>query len=365
MVDHVQLTHPFVRAVRERDGNLAITVRPYARTAEQDRSPYRRRDDGRRRQRPNASIESPHTSTFLFASAARTGFCRGSDRAIHDLPRPEVAAEALHAAHFAVYEQAGDAVSSFDHETQEIRITVPKSAGDIADGVLQRFATRAVQETASDAAGLVTVRIEVSPLATLSQDYSSSYQMGGEAWSTCTSGFVFVRTTLGDRIVTTAGHCGTGSFTDDGDSLSLVSSAYDGFWGDWQMRKGPDTHLDNFYSGSSATLEVSSRDVSSGGVPMDGQVLCGNGKVSFKECDDVRDASTCVGANCYLIEMENNEFTNGDSGGVVFYWRTAYGGITGSHSGCTPSWPWCWNRDLFSRQDSVHEIWSGVYIATS
>lgn len=262
---------------------------------------------------------------------------------------------ALEAVHLAVFNDAGDAVSRFDHETRQIRITVPSTAIDNVSSLTQAATIALARQPIEN----IEVQLSVSSSFSLSQEAINTLHRGGEALSQCTSGFTFVHSGNLQRRGSTAAHCGN-SLSDDGKSL-MMTGEHNGIWGDWQLHVGPDPHTDDFYAGTTTVLETTNRDTSSPGVPVDGQVLCKNGKVGFKDCDTVRDPSMCAGANCYLIEMDNSFVKQGDSGGPVFYSRTAYGGVKGflEDSNGNPL------RDLHSRQDSVHEIWYHYYIATT
>lgn len=266
---------------------------------------------------------------------------------------------ALTSAHFAVFDQAGDAVSRFNYEAMRIEVTLPKSAAARSEDLATR-ATDAMADASPRARAEVSVTVDVSSFDVLDDDNTSSSHYGGEVLSpTCSSGPAFRNSSTGARRGSTAGHCGN-SRTDDGDTLTWTQD-YDAHWGDWQLHHGPDWESDNFYSGNSTVTETNSRDTSSGGVPVVGQGLCKNGRMTHKTCGDVLNPSICSGGNCFLIEMDKDMGDSGDSGGIVFWGRTVYG----AHEGGYQSWPWTPYRGTFTRQDSVHEIWHNWYIATT
>ncbi|MFT7475962.1 MAG: streptogrisin C [Verrucomicrobiales bacterium] len=258
---------------------------------------------------------------------------------------------ALTAAHFAVFDVTGDAASHFEHGTKQIRVTVPSTSGQNIANLTGR-AESAVATMAERSVAGIDVRLSVSSFDSLDEDSLNTLHRGGEALSTCTSGFTFRHSGNSLTRGSTAGHC-PNSQSDDGDSLTVNPGDYDGNWGDWQLHFGPDPEVDDFYAGTATVVEATNRDTSSASVPVPNQVLCKNGKVGLKDCDTVRDTSMCVEANCHLIEMDHSYNIDGDSGGPVFYSRTAYGGVEGTWK----KYFWSTRRDTHSRQDSVHEIW--------
>ena len=275
--------------------------------------------------------------------------------------------KAIAAAHFAVFEHDGveDAITSFDFDSKTIEIVVSKSdtaSKAVTTMELEQIADAAVNRTIDrNPASLIAVSVAEANTRVLGGDDSSSYHWGGEALSTCTSGFT-VRTdssTSGSRGVATAGHCND-TQSDDGDSLTIQDS-YDGYYGDYQWHTGPDTVQDEFYSGTTTSLEAYPRDVSSVGYALEGQSVCKNGKAGYKDCGEVRKDSVCHGGNCYMQQMGSRLAVSGDSGGPIFWSNTAYG----LHEGWMydPSWPW--DRDTYSR--AIYNLdWAiGVHIATS
>lgn len=100
--------------------------------------------------------------------------------------------------------------------------------------------------------------------------------------------------------------------------------------------------------------------MSSVGSPVVGQSLCRNGKVSYKDCQEVRRLDVCAGSRCHLVEMGAHLSADGDSGGPVYWGNTAYG----IHQG------WVWDPlppfdgEVFSRADRIDDA-IGTFIATS
>lgn len=263
---------------------------------------------------------------------------------------------ALVAVHTAVLAHAGDAESTFDYEKRQISVQVPEG-GRVPLSDLKAIAEAATTSGVSDADINIVVTTVSGPIG---GEDSGSYHYGGESLSTCTSGFTAVSST-GARRGTTAGHCGN-TQSDDGDSLTFYDD-YNALWGDYQLHYGPDWESDDFYSGNSSTLEVNRRDLSSSGIPVDGQSLCKNGRTTYKTCDTVRDNSVCSGANCYMVQMHSRLASGGDSGGPVFWSNTAYA----THKGYMTTGPWYnrQKRDIASQADSLHEAFSGYNWATS
>ena len=274
-------------------------------------------------------------------------------------------AAAIEDVHFAIYRmpEVRDAATSYDSEARtittsvvlkdtaqerdfnDVRAVAAKSLRNAAGpGVLDDFATSVVRSNSSVAGG----------------NDSSSYHMGGEDITGCTSGFGTRADshTSGTRGISTAGHC-SNSQTDDGSSLTY-RSGHEGTHGDFQWHTGPKTENDNFYSGSSSSTEVNSRDVSGIGFPAVGQSLCKNGITNKKDCQEVRKLDVCSGGECHLIQMSERLAAGGDSGGPVYWGNTAYG----LHKGWMydPFWPF--DRDLFSRASRI-DNGIGVYIATN
>ena len=158
------------------------------------------------------------------------------------------------------------------------------------------------------------------------------------------------------RGISTAGHC-PDSLTDDGLSLTFEEE-HEGTHGDFQWHTGSGTETDDFYAGNSSSNEADSRDVSSVGSPTLGQTLCRNGKMSYKDCQQVRKLNVCSLGECNLVQMGAHLATGGDSGGPVYWGNTAYGLNKGwMHD------PWPFKRELFSRADRIDNA-LGISIAT-
>ena len=269
---------------------------------------------------------------------------------------------AIETVHFAVLESPGvrDASTSYDFETGQITTTVVLES-TVSDSVLDDLRATASRNL-TDTAGTgildsITISVVRSNRPVIGGNSAHNEHLGGEALSSCTSGFG-TKTSTGVRGISTAGHC-SDSQSDDGSSL-MFKDDYEGTHGDFQWHTGPKTHSDDFYSGNSSSLEVNRRDVSSVGSPVVGQSLCENGKTTYKNCKDVRKVNVCWGGECNLVQLGTRSVQGGDSGGPVFWGNTAYGLLRGWHY--DPFWPF--SRDLFSRADRIDNA-LGIFIATS
>jgi len=271
--------------------------------------------------------------------------------------------DALVRVHTAVYDSPGvlEAVTSYDRPARQIVTTVsllPEADPGLVSTLRAVSAARLADDGGQDIADVLTTRVVLQDTGLTGHD-SSAYHYGGEALSTCTSGFVVRRNSDNFRGIAFAEHCGAGSITDDGDALTYINDHY-GTHGDMQWRYGPDYEADDFYSGNSTTTEVNRRDVSSYGIATEGQTLCLNGKTTHNHCQQVRQVSVCSSGACNLVQMGNRSAAGGDSGGPWFSGNTAYGIHHGSH--CDPFCPY--DRDLFTRADRLDDG-LGVTVATS
>ena len=90
-----------------------------------------------------------------------------------------------------------------------------------------------------------------------------------------------------------------------------------------------------------------------------GQTLCRNGKVTYRNCQEVRKFNVCAGDYCNLVQMGVHRSEDGDSGGPV-YWENEAHGI---HLGWMydPRKPF--KREVFSRADRMGEALD-TYVAT-
>lgn len=253
--------------------------------------------------------------------------------------------EAVAAVHYATLEAAGvgDASTVFDYETRQITSTVVfDSVGAAAVDEVRNGATgRLVDSGLENLLDSIAINVVESTLPTFGGVDDNSAHIGGEAISTCTSGWS-VSHWDGRSGIVTAGHCQAAQ-SDDGRALTH-QTFHEGMFGDYQWHTGPQTEPDDFYSGNDTQLEVNRRDVAGAANPVVGQVLCKNGKTTFKSCDTVRATQICYAGYCNLVEMENQRADSGDSGGPWFYNYTAYG----VHHG------WFWDpfpiqRNLFSK----------------
>lgn len=269
--------------------------------------------------------------------------------------------KAIEAAHYAVYgsSEVRDAVTTFDFATGEIEsVVVLESAasGSAIESLKAVARTNITNATRADILNSISATVVRSEHDVLSILESNTEHLGGEALSICTSGFGTI-TSSQARGISTAGHC-PNSLSDDGSSLAFHGE-HEGTHGDFQWHTGPDTHTDDFYAGSSTSVEANRRDVSSVGVPSVGQLLCRNGKSSYKDCQNVRKVDVCHNDNvCNLVQMGMRLSTYGDSGGPVFVTSTAYG----IHHGFMYD-PWPLQREVFSRADRIDDA-LGHSIAT-
>ncbi len=203
----------------------------------------------------------------------------------------------------------------------------------------------------------ITISVVRSTRPVIGGVESNTEHLGGEELSTCTSGFGTKEFDTEARGISTAGHCNN-SQSDDGASLTFKAE-HEGTHGDFQWHTGPDTMGDDFYAGSDSSTEVDRRDLMAVGAPTVGQTLCRNGKMSHRDCQQVRKLNVCNGSRCNLVEMGAYLSAGGDSGGPVYWGNTAYG----LHQGWIydPFWPF--DREVFSRADRIDDA-LGIYIAT-
>lgn len=68
------------------------------------------------------------------------------------------------------------------------------------------------------------------------------------------------------------------------------------------------------------------------GTPSVDQYLCFFGRNSGNHCDNVRDLTTCRGDYCNLVDMDEHDTGDGDSGGPWYYGSRPYGVHSGWHS---------------------------------
>ena len=269
--------------------------------------------------------------------------------------------ESIEAAHFAVLErpEVKDANTGFDYATGEIR-TLVVLQGTASDAVLDDL-----QASANEAIADATRKNFLDSIS--SSVVRSGYQLvwgyrntgrehlGGGHLNGCTSGFG-TEDSAGLRGVSTAGHCNN-SQGDDGAPLSFQDE-HQGIHGDFQWHTGPGTHGNEFYAGSGSLTEVNRREVHSVGSPIVGQVLCRNGVVTHRTCQQVRKLHFCMEDLCNLVQMRSDLTEEGDSGGPVYWGNTAYGLLAGAVVD-----PWPFTREVFSRADRIDDA-LGVHIAT-
>ncbi len=261
--------------------------------------------------------------------------------------------KAIEAAHYAVYESSDvrDAVTTFDFATGQIEsvVILENTAPDTAiESLKATVRTSITSATRPDIFNSITATVVRSEQHVLSVLESNTEHLGGEALSICTSGFGTINSSQ-ERGISTAGHC-PNVLTDDGSSLTY-QEGYEGNLGDFQWHTGPDTYTDDFYAGSSTSAEANRRDVATLGSPTVGQLLCRNGKMTYKNCQNVRKVNVCNGnVVCNLVQMEAHLSTGGDSGGPVYLSNIAFG----LHQGFMYD-PGQVEREVFSRADKFDD----------
>lgn len=268
--------------------------------------------------------------------------------------------KAIEAAHYAVYgsSEVRDAVTTFDFATGEIEsVVVLESAasGSAIESLKAVARTNITNATRADILNSISATVVRSENDVLSVLESDTEHLGGEALSICTSGFGTINS-VQTRGISTAGHC-PNSLTDDGSSLTYREK-YEGDLGDFQWHMGPNIETDDFYAGSSTASEKNRRDVAILGIPNVGQLLCRNGKMSYKNCQYVRKLNMCNGSICNLVQMEKHLSTGGDSGGPVYLSNIAFG----LHQGFMYD-PGTVEREVFPRADRIDDA-LGISIAT-
>lgn len=262
--------------------------------------------------------------------------------------------------HYAILArpEVRSASTSFDFGQGQIATTVllKDTVSDDAMDNLRAVAEQTLNDpTTPDISDKIGVELTRSTAAVLGGDDSGSEHLGGEALSSCTSGFGTIKSN-GVTGISTAGHCGD-SQSDDGSALTF-KDGHEGQHGDFQWHTGSQNEPDDFYAGSQSATEVNRRDVSSIGFPVVGQSLCRNGKTSNADCQEVRKLDVCYGGECNLVQMGEHQSDGGDSGGAVYWGNQAYG----LHKGWMydPAWPA--DRDLFSRADRIDNALPDVFI---
>ena len=285
--------------------------------------------------------------------------------------------KAIEAVHHAVYEspEVLEAVTRFDFTTSQVRATVilqDTASDSVLGGLVSSARSNLTDKVGAGILDHITVSVILSNAQALGGVESSSKHMGGETLfrgdeEGCTTGFVVVDSG-GNRGIATAGHCENDhAFTDDDVTLTFQAPHYVGAYGDFEWHTGSQDMPSDFYAGDSSSSESHIRHVSYGGVgsPMMGQTLCRNGRVTYKNCASVYDVDRCGlltpwGHPCKLVEMDDYQSADGDSGGPVYMADTAYG----LHQG------WVWENqtqgfkhEVFSRAEYFDDAFPGVDIA--
>ena len=266
--------------------------------------------------------------------------------------------EAVVGAYYSVMAENGveDGTAHFEGETNEIvifaKMETPPS--DAKKAQLERSAEQGAKEaTRPNITDTLTISLSVVQRDLGGLD-SGSEHMGGEELGSCTSGFnVKVN---GTRGIATAAHC-PDNLSDDGDALTFRDKHH-GLYGDVQWHTGPDTMGRKFYAGSISVLETNQRYVTDVGHARVGDPLCRNGKISYRDCQDVRRVNVCAVWVCRLVSMEHYYAADGDSGSLVYWGNTAYG----VHRGKTWNFGW---REIFSQARYFDDAISGMSVATN
>ena len=265
--------------------------------------------------------------------------------------------EAVVGAYYAVMAERGvkDGTAHFEGETNEIvifaKMETPPS--DAEKARLERAAEQGAKEsTRPNITDSLTISLSVVQRNLGGLD-SGSEHMGGEELGSCTSGFnVKVN---GVRGITTAAHC-PDNLSDDGNALTYQDAHHENY-GDIQWHTGPDTMGHNFYAGSISVLERNQRSVTDVGHARVGDPLFRNGRISYRDCQDVRQVNVCAVWVCRLVSMEHYYAADGDSGSPVYWGNTAYG----VHRGKTWNFGW---REIFSQARYFDDAISGMSVAT-
>lgn len=271
--------------------------------------------------------------------------------------------KAIENTHYVLLDSSAvrDANTTFDIEDRIITTAVLLTDGQPESVVsdLEILARRGLSTLPAQAG--ITSEVIMSSSASLGSNEHNDYHHGGEVLSACTSGFGTRATshTSGSRAIATAGHC-PDTMTDDGHTLTLMGSGYEGTHGDFQRHTGPKTETDDFYAGVATITEDVLRDVSGIGAPTVGQTLCQNGKVTHFNCQQVRKLNVCQGSVCNLVQMGAHLTASGDSGSPVFFGNVAYG----IHKGMMYDPVAPFSRGTFSRADRIDNA-LGVWIATN
>lgn len=240
--------------------------------------------------------------------------------------------------------------------TSENTILVTASTRELGPSLAEQDLRRELDlPEVSRIAKSVELRVKVEQGVVLSNDESWTYHRGGETLSTCTQGFG-TKNASGVRGSSTAGHCDSNQ-TDDGRTLTAYG-IYDGNWGDFKENRGPGTHSNGFYAGSSTSNENTLRYVSTVRWASVGNWLCTNGKNTDKECDYVRQTGVCATNNCNLFGMEEDEQIPGDSGAPVYNGTKAYGLHDGDYTSG--------GKSRSSRSEANYMNYGiGTYVATN
>lgn len=159
---------------------------------------------------------------------------------------------------------------------------------------------------------------------------------GGDAMTTCTAGFAVVKTSTGNRGISTAGHCpNTQSYK--GSVLNFKTERYGGAndiqWHDSGQLTWNNTVSDGVADGTPYFRYITAREATSS--ISRGNFYCKTGKETGYDCGTVGAVNYCPsygGLSCDFFLLGNgaaNMATPGDSGGPVYTGGKAVGTISG------------------------------------
>lgn len=242
---------------------------------------------------------------------------------------------------------------------------IHSKSGEVSVGLLTSDAVR-LGLPAELAVSNVRLSSQAGPLST----YEANAVYGGDemplsqtSQDFCTSAFSVVKN--GVTGILTAGHCPNTLWyrQNDGTTYATTFQAqHRGLYGDFQWHTTAYTEFDDFYYNDTARRDVSGI----GGAPVVDDYLCFHGEATGgASCDNV--LSTWVsytGSSGIeydrLVAMDDDNTTNGDSGGPWVDYRTAWG----VHHGDVVIFGS--SRNVFSQVRWVDEALPGdVYIKTS
>jgi hypothetical protein len=225
--------------------------------------------------------------------------------------------EVLRGAQEAIHDTASDipGETTLDFVTGEVVVRVE----DLPDsGVVDRLRSKS----------RVPVRWEVVP------SLMEPALGGGNAMSTCTAGFVVIKTDTGNRGISTAGHCPDDQNYQGVDLNFKAASTQNHADVQWHD-KANTTWLNTVNDGDGGPRSITTKQSYSG--MLHGDSVCKTGKITGYDCGIVTDLTVCPtyiqSCNATFVEVSpysGHDLANpGDSGGPVFYENQAWGLISG------------------------------------